>query len=88
MVYSAKEWAKLTAEEQAVVQKGALLARDEQRKLAPVKEEEAFKFLRDKGMVINDIDTTGFARNAVAIQDQIAAERKAVDLLAAIRAVK
>jgi tripartite ATP-independent transporter DctP family solute receptor len=88
MIYSGKEWAKLTPEEQAVVQKGALLARDEQRRLAPVKEDEAFAFLKEKGMVINEIDTSGFARNAVAIQDQIAAERKAADLLAAIRAVK
>ena len=88
MVYSGKEWAKLTPDEQAVIQKGAILARDEQRRLAPVKEDEAFKFLKDKGMVINDIDTSSFVKNALAIQDQIATERKAQDLLATIRAVK
>ena len=88
MVYSGKEWAKLTPEEQAVVEKGAFLARDEQRRLAPIKEEEAFKFLKEKGMTVNDIDTSSFVKNAIAIQDQIAAERKAQDLLATIRAVQ
>jgi len=86
--YSLKEWNKLTPEEQGIIQKGAIIARDEQRKLAPVREAEAFAFLKEKGMVINEIDTTSFQKNASSIQDQIAAERKATDLLAKIREVK
>jgi hypothetical protein len=38
--------------------------------------------------VIHAIDTTTFAKNAVAIQDKIAGERKATDLLQTIRATQ
>jgi TRAP-type transport system periplasmic protein len=84
-IYSLDQWEQLSADEQAVIMEGARRARDEQRRLAPIREEEAFDFLRDQGMVINDIDTTRFERNALEIQDEIAAERGATDLLKAIR---
>jgi tripartite ATP-independent transporter DctP family solute receptor len=87
-VYSKKEWDKLTDKERGVIMEGALMARDVQRGLAPIREAEAFDFLKTKGMVIHAIDTTTFAKNAVAIQDKIAGERKATDLLQTIRATQ
>jgi tripartite ATP-independent transporter DctP family solute receptor len=86
--YSKKEWAQLTDKERAVILDGAKMARDVQRSLGPLREEEAFEFLRTKGMAINKIDTSGFRRNAVAIQDNIAKERGAMDLLQIIRSTE
>jgi tripartite ATP-independent transporter DctP family solute receptor len=87
-VYSKKEWDKLTDKERSVIMEGALMARDIQRGLAPIREAEAFDFLKSKGMVIHAIDTSTFRKNAVAIQDKIAKERGATDLLQIIRATK
>ena len=86
--YSTSEWEKLTDAEKQVVMDAALMARDVQRGLAPIREAEAFDFLREKGMVINEIDTSTFRQNAVAIQDEIAAERDATELLEIIRSVE
>jgi len=86
--YSKKEWAQLTDKERAVILDGAKMARDVQRSLGPLREEEAFEFLKTKGMVINPIDTSGFRKNAVAIQDNFAKERGATDLLQIIRSTE
>ncbi len=84
-VFSQKEWAGLTPEERQVVMDGAMLARDVQRGLAPIREQEALDFLKGKGMVINDIDTRPFQKKAADIQDKIAKELGATDLLEKIR---
>ena len=84
--YSKKEWAGLTDKEKAVIMDGAKMARDVQRTLGPLREQEAFDFLKTKGMVINKIDTSGFRKNAVAVQDKFAKEVGASDLLEIIRA--
>ncbi len=86
--YSEKEWGKLTDKEKQVVLEAAKMARDVQRGLAPIREAEAFEFLKGKGMVINDIDTSTFGKNAVGIQDKIAKERGATELLGVIRATQ
>ena len=83
--YSKKEWAGLTDKEKAVVLDGARMARDVQRTLGPLREQEAFDFLKAKGMVINRIDTTGFRKNALEIQDKIAKDVGATDLIEIIR---
>jgi len=87
-VYSGAEWDKLTDDQKKVVLDGAALARDEQRKLAPIKEKEGFDFLREQGMVFHDIDTSSFEENAKGVQDEIAAERGATALLEKIRAMR
>jgi len=83
--YSKKEWAGLTDKEKAVIMEGARMARDVQRTLGPLREAEAFEFVKAKGMVINPIDTSTFRKNAVSIQDNFAKERGATDLLEIIR---
>lgn len=84
--YSKKDWAQLTDKEKAVILEGARMARDVQRTLGPLREQEAFDFLKSKGMVIHKIDTSSFRKNAIAIQDSFAKERGATDLLQMIRA--
>jgi TRAP-type C4-dicarboxylate transport system substrate-binding protein len=62
------------------------MAWDVQRSLGPLREQEAFDFLKTKGMTIHKIDTSGFRKNAVAVQDKFAKEIGASDLLEIIRA--
>jgi len=87
-VYSDTEWSKLDSAEKEVVEKAAAYARDEQRRLAPIREEEALDFLREQGMVFHEIDTTQFEENAMGVQNEIATERGAMELLEKIRAAE
>jgi tripartite ATP-independent periplasmic transporter solute receptor, DctP family len=87
-VYSMQEWNKLTPEEQKVVSDGAALARDKQRGLSQVKDDAAKAFLIEKGMVFHPIDTTEFRKQAIGVQDKLAAERGATDLLKMLRDTK
>jgi tripartite ATP-independent transporter DctP family solute receptor len=84
-VFSAEEWETFTPEQQGVIREAATRARDEQRELAPIKEQEGFDFLREQGMVFNEIDTTQFEQNAQSVQEELAEERGALDLLRMIR---
>ena len=84
-VYSKAEWDKLSEVEQDVILEGARIARDEQRRLAPIKEAEGFDFLKDQGMVFHEIDTTQFRKNAASVQEELAEERGALQLLKMIR---
>ncbi len=85
---SAKEWQKFTADEQKAILAAAAKARDNNRELAPVKEKEAFDALKAKGMTFSEIDTTGFRQAAVKVQDDLAKERGATDLLGTIRTTR
>ncbi|MCF7933424.1 MAG: TRAP transporter substrate-binding protein [Spirochaetia bacterium] len=84
-VYSSSEWAKLNEEQKEVVKKATEVARDAQREKAPAKEAEGFAFLKDQGMKITEIDTSDFEKAAMGIQDEIASELGATDLLKIIR---
>lgn len=84
--YSKAHWDRLGAEDQAKIRAAAVAARDKGRALAPVREAEALATLRERGMSIHDFDTGAFEAAAVKLQDQLAAERGATDLLAKIRA--
>ena len=87
-VYSKKEWDKLTDSEKNVVTEGALLARDVQRGLAPIRDAEAMAYLKKRGVEFTEIDTSGFRKKAIGLQDKIARERGATDLLQTIRAAE
>jgi len=80
-VYSQADWEKLTEQEQKIVQEAALLARDIQRAMAPIREQEAMDFLAEKGMTINPIDTALFRQKAIEVQQRFAKEKDALDLL-------
>jgi len=85
---SMKEWQKFTPDEQKAIQAAANKARDNNRELAPIREKEAFDGLKAKGMTFVEIDTTGFRQAAVKVQDDLAKERGATDLLETIRTTK
>ncbi|MDQ2081258.1 TRAP transporter substrate-binding protein [Xanthobacteraceae bacterium Astr-EGSB] len=85
MACAKRTWDGLTAQEKAAVTEAAIMARDVQRALAPVREAEAFDVLRKKGMTIKEIDTTPMAQAAAKVQDELAAEAGASELLAIIR---
>lgn len=85
---SMSEWNQLTDEQKKVVLDGARMASDINRALAPVRDQQALEFLRQKGMNITEVDTTGFRQKAIPLQDKIAADIGATDLLAEIRAAQ
>jgi len=85
---SLKEWQKFTPEEQKAILAAAAKARDNNRELAPIKEKEAFDALKAKGMTFVEIDTSGFRQAALKVQDDLAKERGATDLLETIRTTK
>lgn len=86
--YSKKQWEALSPDDQKIVQDGATLARDVQRSLAPLREKEALDFLAQKGMVIHEIDRTPFFDSAKKVQDELAQEYGATDLLDKIRTIR
>lgn len=85
LTYSLNEWESLTSQEQNVVQEAADLAADVVRALAPLREAESLDFLADSGMTVTDVNTDGFRNEAISVQDELAAELGAEDLLALIR---
>lgn len=87
MACSMSEWNKFSDKEKAVVLEAGRLASDVNRSLAPLREKEAFDFLRAKGMDITEVDTTVFRERAITSQDKFAADRGAQDLLKQIRAL-
>lgn len=84
-VYSEVEWKKLTEPEKQVIQEAALLARDVQRSLAPIRDAESLAYLAEQGMTVHPIDMKDIRQTAPALQDKLAAEFGAVDLLKKIR---
>ena len=87
-VFSKAEWDNLTNEEKKVVREGAIMARDIERRLASLREAESFTYLIEKGMILHEIDTTDFQKKSVQVQNKLARELGATDLLELIRAAK
>ena len=85
MVFSLAEWRKFTPAEQAVMQKGAQVAAEVVRKMAPEKEAESLAAVKKLGMKVNEIDVAPLQKAAVAAQDELAKEFGAESLLAQIR---
>ncbi|MBN2089368.1 TRAP transporter substrate-binding protein [candidate division KSB1 bacterium] len=85
-VYAKYLWDKLDSEQQQVLLDAAQMAQDVERALAPIREKEALTFLQANGMTIHPIDRTPFVENAREIQDELARELGATDLLEKIRA--
>lgn len=86
--YSKAQWDRLTPEDQAKLRQAGKITQERERALAPVREAEALQTLQQRGMTLHDFDRSVFAEAAVKLQDQLAAERGATDLLQQIRAAK
>jgi tripartite ATP-independent transporter DctP family solute receptor len=83
--YSLKQWEKLSERQKQVVLRSARMAAEIQRSLAPVKEQEAFDFLESEGMQFHTIDTEPFRSQSIPLQNELAEQCNAVDILNAIR---
>ena len=87
-VISKKEWDGYTDKEKEVVAAAARLAQDVNRSLSVQRDRESLEKLRQKGMIIDPIDKTAFVKAALPVQDQLAAQLGAQDLLKIIRDTK
>ena len=85
LVFSLPEWKKLSAAEQAALQKAATEAGTVVRAMAQVREGEALEQVKKLGMKVNAIDTAPLVKAALAAQDELAKEFGAEKLLAQIR---
>jgi len=88
MACSAKEWNGLSAAEKDVLQKAAIRGRDVQRAAAPTEEAKAFDQLKAKGMIVNNIDLGPIMPQVLKLQEDMAKERGAADLLTQIKSTK
>ena len=88
LVLSMQEWNKLDEKEQASVMAGAKVASDVVRSLAPLRERQGLEKVKELGLKVHEIDTTQMREAAVMVQDDLAKEFGAEDLLAEIRATK
>ncbi len=87
-VISKKEWDGYTDKEKAVVAAAAKLGQDVNRSLSVQRDAESMQKLKDKGMIVNPIDKTQFLKAAGPLQDQLAKQIGAEDLLKTIRETK
>jgi len=86
VTYSLQLWNQLSEEDQKVVQDAVDFATEIARAMAPGREQQALDKLVEVGMTITDVDTTEFAEAAKPLQDKLAGEINATDLLETIRA--
>ena len=85
LVFSLAEWKKLSAAEQAALQKAATEAGTVVRQMAPQREGEALEQVKKLGMKVNEIDLAPLQKAALAAQDELAKEFGAEKLLEQIR---
>ncbi|MDO8542367.1 MAG: TRAP transporter substrate-binding protein [Opitutaceae bacterium] len=84
--YSKAQWDRLSLPDQQSIRQAAATTQAKERALAPQREAEAMKTLRERGVAVHAIDTRGWEQAALKLQDQLAGERGAADLLGKIRA--
>ncbi len=87
-IFCKSEWEKLSVEEQKVILHAAQLARDVECALAPYRDKEAMDFLAEKNMTFHSIDLSNSSEKIEQVQDKLAAECNASDLLQIIRSYK
>lgn len=87
LTYSLPLWNQLDPEQQEAIQSAADFAIEVSRALAPKKEAAALELLRENGMTVSEIETTEFVAAAIPLQEQLAEEIGASDLLEQIRAI-
>jgi tripartite ATP-independent transporter DctP family solute receptor len=85
---SMKEWSGYTDKERAVLAAAAKMAQDVNRNLSSQRDAEALEALKGRGMIINQIDKQPFISAAAPVQDDLAKQIGAEDLLRTIRATK
>ncbi|MBL8831990.1 MAG: TRAP transporter substrate-binding protein [Rhodospirillales bacterium] len=85
---SMKEWQGYTEKERGVLAAAAKMAQDVNRNLSAQRDAEALEALKGRGMIVNQIDKQPFIAAAAPVQDDLAKQIGAEDLLRTIRATK
>lgn len=85
---SMREWQSFTDKERQVLAEAAKLAQDINRNLSEQRDAEAIDLLKAKGMIVNTIDKAPLVSAAAPVQDELAKQIGAEDLLRIIRATK
>jgi tripartite ATP-independent transporter DctP family solute receptor len=85
---SLKEWSGYTDKEKEVFAAAAKMAQDVNRNLSAQRDAEALEKLKARGMIINAIDKEPFVKAASPVQDDLAKQIGAEDLLKIIRETK
>jgi tripartite ATP-independent transporter DctP family solute receptor len=83
---SMREWQGFTDKERQVLAEAAKLAQDINRNLSEQRDAEAIDLLKAKGMIVNTIDKAPLISAAAPVQDELAKQIGAEDLLRIIRA--
>ncbi len=83
---SMREWQSFTDKERQVLAEAAKLAQDINRNLSEQRDAEAIDLLKAKGMIVNTIDKAPLISAAAPVQDDLAKQIGAEDLLRIIRA--
>ena len=84
-IYSLKDWNGFSPEEQQLVEEAATMARDIQRSLAPLREEEALRFLQEQGMDVKTIPTEDMEARTISLQNKLAEKNNCLPVLEIIR---
>lgn len=82
---SKAQWDRFTPEQQRLLRQAAETTRDRGRAIAEERENTALRTLAEKGMTVHPFDTAAYKPAALKLQDRLAAELGATDLLEKIR---
>ena len=85
---SMREWQSFTDKERQVLADAAKMAQDVNRNLSAQRDAEAIDLLKSKGMIVTTIDKSPLVTAAAPVQDELAKQIGAEDLLRIIRATK
>jgi tripartite ATP-independent transporter DctP family solute receptor len=85
---SMREWQNFTDKERQVLADAAKLAQDVNRNLSAQRDAEAIDLLKSKGMIVTTLDKAPLVTAAAPVQDELAKQIGAEDLLRIIRATK
>jgi tripartite ATP-independent transporter DctP family solute receptor len=85
---SMREWQSFTDKERQVLAEAAKLAQDVNRNLSAQRDAEAIDLLKTKGMIVTTLDKAPLVTAAAPVQDDLAKQIGAEDLLRIIRATK
>lgn len=85
---SMREWQSFTDKERQVLADAAKMAQDVNRNLSAQRDAEAIDLLKSKGMIVTTIDKAPLVTAAAPVQDELAKQIGAEDLLRIIRATK
>jgi len=85
---SMREWQSFTDKERQVLADAAKLAQDVNRNLSAQRDAEAIDLLKSKGMIVTTLDKAPLVTAAAPVQDELAKQIGAEDLLRIIRATK